>query len=97
MKKTISVGEQQLSALEINILDPAHDDEREDWWPTVEGKRMTYDTKDAELVWRLLVEAANSEDAHAEMAEDPEDRRAARQARDALTALSARVLRSAKR
>lgn len=90
----IRMGAVQASAVEINVTDPAHDDEREDWWPVVDGAWLTFDATRADAVALLLVDAANAEDGSAEQGADASARKDARAARDALAALASRVRRS---
>jgi hypothetical protein len=85
----LHLGAQQLSALEINLTDPAHDDDREPWWPTVDGRALVFDESHRSEVASLLTDLANSEDYLAER----DGCAFAKAAREALTTLSMRVRR----
>lgn len=87
----LRLGDVQASAVEIGITDPAHDDEREVWWPRLDGSVLVFELGSGALVAGLLTDAANSEDDAAEHCPDAEARRDARRARDGLTTIAARV------
>ncbi len=82
----LRLGAQQASALQINLTDPAHDVDREPWWPVVERDALVFADTDRDRVASLLTDMANSEDAQHEAT----GCRYAAAARDALTRLVAR-------
>lgn len=58
----LTVTSAQMSIVQIHCDDPAHDDEREDWWPTqVSATIIEFPLDRVDDVVALLTEAANSE------------------------------------
>jgi hypothetical protein len=58
----LTVTSAQMSIVQIHCDDPAHDDERQDWWPTqVTATIIEFPADRAEDVARLLTEISNSE------------------------------------
>lgn len=58
----LKLTEPQASIVEIHILDSAHDDDREPWWPTLEGCTLVLDETEIDRIADLFTEAANSEE-----------------------------------
>jgi len=67
MKTTITLTPAQASLFEIYLEDPAHDDEREEWWPSRTSARVVeFDQADAHRVADLFTEISNSEEGNAQ-------------------------------
>ncbi len=58
----IRLTEPQASIVEIHVLDSAHDDERQPWWPQLIGMFLVFEYEDAPAIAQLFVDAANSEE-----------------------------------
>lgn len=58
----LRLTEPQASIVEIHVLDSAHDDERQVWWPTLDGLYLCFDACMANDVADLFNDAANSEE-----------------------------------
>jgi hypothetical protein len=89
---TLILGEQQASAVEIYVTDPAHDDDPDRVRVTFDGKGLTFEASESEQIASGLTDVLNGID---ETAEDPradaEERKYARKSRDALTSLVRRI------
>lgn len=57
----LKLTEAQVSIVELHVIDMVHDDERQPWWPVLEGQTLTVDPDRIDDTVMLFVEAANSE------------------------------------
>lgn len=83
----IALGENQISALEINIFDPAHDEDEPAFPGMMEGAYLFVEVGAEDAACLRLHDAANSEDDAWERERDQD----AKKARNALSALATRV------
>lgn len=59
MIKRVKLSPGQLSFVEIHVVDAAHDDERESWWPQLDEKHLVFDTEHADRLYTFFTDLAN--------------------------------------
>ena len=58
----LKLTEPQASIVEIHVLDSAHDDERQPWWPKLDGIFLAFEPAHAAAIAELFFDASNSEE-----------------------------------
>lgn len=58
----LKLTDAQACIVELHVLDSAHDDERQPWWPVLEGLALSFDPARAGEVAELFFDASNSEE-----------------------------------